>query len=176
MMTINRQPKRLEARPASPPRPQETDRLANRLRRAGQRVTSQRLVILLALQPDEHVSADEVLGRVERQLPAVNRSTVYRTSELFRDLGLVSETDLGGGARQFELIEEQRHHHLICHGCGVITDFDDAIVAPLRQALRERHAFTATVDHLAVFGWCAACAPNREPAVANHAPHNGAHT
>lgn len=132
--------------------------LARRLRQAGQRVTSQRLVILAALRPDEHVSADEVLARVERQLPAMNRSTVYRTLELFRDLGLVSETDLGGGVRQYEIIEEQRHHHLICHGCGAITEFDDGLVAALRQALYEDHQFVATVDHLAVFGWCAACA------------------
>lgn len=136
--------------------------LADRLRRTGHRVTTQRLVILGALQADEHVSAEEVLSRVERQLPAVNRSTVYRTLELFRDLGLVSETDLGGGVRQFELIEETRHHHLICHGCGAITEFDDALVAPLRQALRDTHQFDATVDHLAVFGWCAACAADRQ--------------
>ncbi len=139
-----------------------TEGLAHRLRQAGQRVTSQRLVILAALRPDEHVSADEVLNRVEQQLPAVNRSTVYRTLELFRDLGLVSETDLGGGVRQFELIEEARHHHLICHGCGAITEFDDALVAPLRHALHEQHHFVATVDHLAVFGWCDACAAARE--------------
>lgn len=140
-----------------------TDELADRLRQAGQRVTSQRLVILGALQTDEHIGADDLLGRVERQLPAVNRSTVYRTLELFRDLGLVSETDLGGGVRQFELIAEDRHHHLICHGCGAISEFEDTILAPLRQSLADRHGFTATMDHLAVFGWCADCAATREP-------------
>lgn len=136
--------------------------LADRLRRTGQRVTAQRLVILGVLHAGEHISADAILSRVERKLPAVNRSTVYRTLELFRDLGLVSETDLGGGVRQFELIEEVRHHHLICHGCGAITEFDDVLVAPLRQALHERHHFAATVDHLAVFGWCADCATARD--------------
>lgn len=125
-------------------------------------MTAQRLLILGALRPDEHIGADDVLSRVERHLPAVNRSTIYRTLELFRDLGLVSETDLGGGVRQFELIAEERHHHLICHGCGAISDFHDAIVAPLRQAIAQQYGFTATVDHLAVFGWCADCAAPRE--------------
>lgn len=147
--------------------------LADRLRRAGQRVTAQRLVILAALRPNEHVSADEVLARVEQQLPAVNRSTVYRTLELFRDLGLVSETDLGGGVRQFELIEETRHHHLICHGCGTITEFDDALVEPLRQALRDHHQFDATVDHLAIFGWCTACAARRAQEESNQVTETG---
>src|SRR5690349_6276243 len=85
-----------------------------RLRAAGQRVTTPRLVILGALVPGEHVSADEVFGRVEHLAPAINRSTVYRTLELFRDLGLVSETDLGSGVRVFELLAEPRHHHLVC--------------------------------------------------------------
>jgi len=131
--------------------------LAARLRAAGQRVTPQRLVILGALVPGEHLSADEVFARVEPLLPAVNRSTVYRTLELFRDLGLVSETDLGGGVRQFEPLAG-RHHHLICHRCGASQELDDAVVAPLREAIRARHGFVAGIEHLALFGRCAGCA------------------
>ena len=85
-----------------------------------------------------HLAADEVFARVEPLLPGVNRSTVYRTLELFRDLGLVSMTDLGGGARQFELIDDL-HHHLICHRCGAILELDDALVDPLRDGIRDRY-------------------------------------
>ena len=131
--------------------------LAERLRRVGQRVTPQRLVILGTLEPGAHLSADEVFARVEPLLPGVNRSTVYRTLELFRDLGLVSMTDLGGGARVFELIDAP-HHHLICHRCGAILELDDALVGPLRDAIRDRYHFTPAIDHLALFGFCAACA------------------
>jgi Fur family ferric uptake transcriptional regulator len=130
--------------------------LADRLRRVGQRVTPQRLVILGALRPGEHLAADEVFARVEPLLPGVNRSTVYRTLELFRDLGLVSMTDLGGGARQFELIDDL-HHHLICHRCGAIMELDDALVDPLRDGIRTRYGFAPAIDHLAVFGFCAVC-------------------
>jgi len=135
--------------------------MAGRLRRIGQRVTPQRLAILGALQPGAHLSADEVFAAVETALPGVNRSTVYRTLELLRDLGLVSETDLGGGVRQFELID-QRHHHLICRGCGGQVELDDVLVAPLREAIAARYGFAAGIDHLAVFGACAACAARDE--------------
>src|SRR3954469_24891719 len=107
-------------------KPTSTRSLADRLRRVGQRVTPQRLVILGALRPGEHLAADEVFTRVEPLPPGANRSTVYptpdprlrgvtrstvcRTLELFRDLGLVSMTDLGGGARQFELLDDLHHH------------------------------------------------------------------
>ena len=129
---------------------------ADRLRRVGQRVTSQRLVILQALHPGEHLSADDVFARVEPLLPAVNRSTVYRTLELFGDLGLVSVTDLGGGARVYELIDDP-HHHLICHRCGAILEFDDELVEPMRAAIRARYGFAPAIDHLAIFGFCAVC-------------------
>lgn len=132
--------------------------LAERLRRAGQRVTPQRLVILGALLPGTHLAADDVFAQVEGQLPGVNRSTVYRTLELFSELGLVSVTDLGGGARQYELLD-QAHHHLICHRCGGEIEMEDALVAPMREAIRARYGFAPQVDHLALFGFCAECQP-----------------
>lgn len=130
--------------------------LARRLREAGQRATPQRLIILSALRAGHHLSADEVFERVQPRLPGVNRSTVYRTLELFRDIGLVSDTDLGAGVRQFELLQG-RHHHLICHRCGERLELDDGLVAPLRAAIRDRYGFAAGIDHLALFGACAAC-------------------
>ncbi len=139
--------------------------LAERLRRVGQRVTPQRLVILGTLSPGAHLSADEVFLRVETLLPGVNRSTVYRTLELFGDLGLVSITDLGGDARVFELIDAP-HHHLICHRCGAILALDDDLVEPLRDGIRARYGFNPAIDHLALFGFCATC----ERAVDGDAP------
>lgn len=140
--------------------------LADQLRRAGQRVTPQRMVILGALLPGGHLAADEVFARVEGQLPGVNRSTVYRTLELFSELGLVSVTDLGGGARRYELLA-QPHHHLICHRCGMAIEMDDALVEPLREAIRAHYDFSPQVDHLALFGFCTAC--QNLPAVSNGA-------
>jgi Fur family ferric uptake transcriptional regulator len=135
--------------------PQE---LAVLLRAVGQRVTPQRLLILGAFaRPGEHLTAEEVWARVGPLSPAVNRSTVYRTLELFRDLGLISETDLGGGVRQYELLADGRHHHLICRDCGGMLVLDDALVEPLRESILKRYGFVANVDHLALFGQCDYC-------------------
>jgi Fur family ferric uptake transcriptional regulator len=147
----------------STPKASPTAALATMLRASGQRVTSQRLLILSAFaQPGEHLTADEVYSRVEPLVPALNRSTVYRTLELFRDIGLISETDLGGGVRHFELLGGARHHHLICQECGLMSEMDDALVEPLRAAVHERYGFHPGIDHMAVFGLCAYCAEHRE--------------
>lgn len=131
--------------------------LTARIRSAGQRATPQRIGILAALTPGEHISADEIYGRVEGLIAGLNRSTVYRTLEVFRDVGIVSETDLGGGVRHYELLDEVRHHHLVCHRCGTVLELEDGLVDPLREAIAARYDFTAQIDHLAVFGLCADC-------------------
>lgn len=134
----------------------ERARLADRLRRAGLRITAQRLVILAAAPSGEHVSADALFAQVKHALPRINRATVYRTMEQFRDAGLVSETDLGGGAREFELLDD-RHHHLICQSCGDQIELDDAVLEPMRAAILRHHGFSARIDHLALFGTCIVC-------------------
>jgi Fur family ferric uptake transcriptional regulator len=135
-----------------------TDELIQLLRAADQRATPQRLMILSVLQDaGNHLTADEVFQRLGPMGSALNRSTVYRTLERFRDAGIVSETDLGGGVRVFELLEHHRHHHLICHRCDGIMEMDDNAVEPLRAAIRERYGFEPQVDHLAIWGVCAAC-------------------
>jgi Fur family transcriptional regulator, ferric uptake regulator len=141
--------------------PGTTDTLAARLRRAGQRVTPQRLAILRALEHGQHRSADEILADVENHMPAVTRSTVYRTLEAFRDAGIVTETDLGHGVRKFEILSEDRHHHLICHGCGAMIELDDRVVQPMRDAISAQYGFSAPIEHLALFGYCAVCALER---------------
>ncbi len=136
----------------------ELAHFAERLRGAGQRATPQRLVILAAFDgPGRHLTADEVFAKVAPAMPSVNRSTVYRTLELYRDLGLISETDLGNSVRQYELIEGEPHHHLICRECEETIEFPDSMVQELRQSIRMAYGFVPVIDHLAVFGTCAEC-------------------
>lgn len=133
--------------------------LSHRLRSAGQRVTAQRLAVLSAFSvPGEHVTAEEIVERVQQAAPSVDRSTVYRTLERFRDLGLITETDLGGGVRQYELLDEERHHHLICHKCRHMIEFDDELLDEVRDQIFARYGFAAGIEHLALFGLCAHCA------------------
>ena len=132
--------------------------IAALLRERGQRPTPQRLMILSVLaEHGDHMTAEEVFEQVRREYPAINLSTVYRTLESFRDHAIVSETDLGGGVRQFELLGRP-HHHLICLSCNHVAEMDEALLTPLREELSARYGFTARLDHLAIFGACRTCA------------------
>lgn len=144
------------------PTPDSTDELVQLLRSVDQRATPQRLMILAILQEAEsHLTADEVFQRLGPMSSALNRSTVYRTLERFRDSGIVSETDLGGGVRVYELLDRHRHHHLVCHRCNGIMEMDDSAVEAMRATIRTQYRFEPRVDHLAIWGVCEACSEDR---------------
>ncbi|MDI3341857.1 MAG: Fur family transcriptional regulator [Sphaerobacter sp.] len=137
---------------------QEVRELQDMLRRAGLRVTPQRMMVLAALAAGEgHLTADEIFDLVRREYPFLNRSTVYRTLDLLVELGLVAATDLGEGVRQFELVGAAPHHHLICQRCGATAEIADELLQPLRTRLAEEYGFEARMDHFAIFGLCRAC-------------------
>jgi Fur family ferric uptake transcriptional regulator len=114
-----------------------------------------------------HRTAEEIYEVVRIQYPSVNLSTIYRNLDLGVELGLVTETDLGGGTRRFELVRAGRHHHLICQRCGAIAELADDLLEPLRVALQERYGFLARMDHFAIFGTCARCRATRHTSEEN---------
>jgi Fur family ferric uptake transcriptional regulator len=132
-----------------------------RLRESGQRLTPQRLILLDLLYKHgsggSHLSADELLIAAQQSYPYLNISTIYRNLELLRDLGIVTETDLGDGRRHFSLLLDERHHHLVCLHCGHVDDAEDQLFEALRDDLLLRHGFEARIDHMAVFGICRGC-------------------
>jgi Fur family ferric uptake transcriptional regulator len=132
--------------------------LITRVRQRGWRVTRQRVIILQALcELDGHASAERVHEQVTLHRRDVDLSTVYRTLEQLRDLRIVSQTDLGRGCAEYEIVAEPPHHHLVCQGCGCVVDLDHAYLAPVAKALHRDFGFEPVFDHFAIFGLCREC-------------------
>ena len=132
--------------------------IAGELSKQGYRMTPQRMMILAAIgNSDDHISAEEIYSQVVAKYPNVNISTVYRTLELLKRLGLVTETDLGGGRVRYHPAEKGHHHHLVCRECGATIDLDGSLLAPLKDALLREHQFIADLRHLAILGRCINC-------------------
>ena len=147
-----------------------------RFRQLHLRVTPQRLLVMEALASQSgHMTADEIMRWTAARYPAINLATIYRTLDLLTSVGLVTQTDLRGGAIRFELVGETHHHHLVCERCGAVTEVDDTIFAPVRERLLRDFGFRSDARHLALFGLCVGClADGREhdrmPADAAPAP------
>jgi len=130
----------------------------SKLSEQGYRLTPQRMMVLAAIEGSEdHISAEEIYAQVIAKYPHVNISTVYRTLELLNRLGLVTETDLGGGRVRYHPADKGRHHHLVCQDCGRIIDLDESLLSSLKDVLFREYKFSADLRHLAIFGRCADC-------------------
>jgi Fur family ferric uptake transcriptional regulator len=105
----------------------------------------------------DHISADEIYEQVRARYPYANISTVYRTLELLKELGLVIETELGDGRVRYHPAEKGRHHHLMCQKCGSVVDLPEAAIAGLEETLSREYGFLADLRHLAIFGLCVKC-------------------
>ena len=132
--------------------------IASKLSKQGYRLTPQRIMILSTIENSEnHISAEEIYAQIVAKYPNVNISTVYRTLELLKRLGLVTETDLGEGRVRYHPVEKGRHHHLVCWQCGAMLDLDESLLTSLKSMLLREYKFSADLRHLAILGRCLKC-------------------
>ena len=135
-----------------------TGDIIGKLSEKGYRLTPQRMMVLTAIENSaNHISAEEIYAQVVAKYPHVNISTVYRNLDLLKKLGLVTETDLGGGRVRYHPADKGRHHHLVCQECGTIIDLDESVLSPLKNTLRCEYKFDADLRHIAIFGRCSKC-------------------
>ncbi len=128
------------------------------LRKRGYRLTPQRYMILSVIQEaNEHLSIDQITERVQKHNPYVSLSTIYRTLELLRELGLVRENHLPGEQPRYEAAEGQAHHHLVCKRCRAITHLDDTLLGNLHEQLQEQYRFHSLTLDLVATGYCDTC-------------------
>ncbi len=136
----------------------ETGSISDRLSEKGYRLTPQRLMILSAMESShDHISAEEIYAQVAAKYPNVNISTVYRTLELLKKLGMVYEIDLGEGRIRYHAEGSGHHHHLVCQDCGDVIDIDESALSSLKDILLRDYNFRAELRHVAIFGFCEKC-------------------
>ncbi|GGK94947.1 transcriptional repressor [Sphaerisporangium melleum] len=127
------------------------------LRARGYRVTPQRQLVLEAVTRLGHATPEDICEQVQETARGVNISTVYRTLELLEELGMVTHTHLTHGAPTYHLASKADHVHLVCRGCGQVTEVSPQTVDGLVSALRDDLGFETDVHHLTVFGRCRDC-------------------
>ena len=134
------------------------DRTLQAIRDHGGRVTDQRKAILRVLfDESDHVTAEELVGRVHDALPDVHVTTVYRFLDTLEQMGLVAHVHLGHGPAAFHLTTH-RHAHVVCDRCGALEVVDAAMFDRWSAALQRSTGFRLTEQHFALAGRCARCA------------------
>jgi Fur family ferric uptake transcriptional regulator len=120
--------------------------------------TRQRQLLLeLIREAGGHIDAKELFKRATDKDKSISHATVYRSLNLFKQLGLIDEQRLGQVQCYYEIKHSPQHQHLVCHGCGKVIDFDCPVSEIVERVKREK-GFTVTKAEVYLEGFCAECA------------------
>jgi Fur family ferric uptake transcriptional regulator len=124
----------------------------------GHPLTNQRRLLLESLRDAEgHIDAKELYRRASAKDESISPATVYRSLNLFKQLGLVDEMRLGKIRCYYEIKQSPEHQHLVCQGCGKIIEFQNPHFQKLIEAVRREHGFNVTKAELYLEGYCSEC-------------------
>ncbi len=134
------------------------------LKRAGYRLTQARLTVLRVLEDERgHITSADVLAQVERVNPAIGRASVFRTLELFTQLGIIRPTYISSVTPTYVLMRDGHHHHVVCTACKRFFEFDDCGLEALTNNLQATLGVSISGHLLEFYGICADCgAPDAE--------------
>ena len=131
--------------------------LMDALRARGLRMTPQRRAIVAEIMRAQgHISPAAVTRNVQRRIPGVNASTVYRTIRMLEDIGVLSHAHLESGP-EYHRAGEPEHVHLVCSRCGRMDDLSVKEAKFLHDMLEKPQGFAPDLTHFAISGLCAAC-------------------
>lgn len=129
------------------------------LHRTGHSVTSQRRIVYdLLMDADDHPTAAQIYERLAAAHP-LSRTSVYRSLDLFVNLGLAGVLTDAAGRQRFDR-NLSPHFHAVCVRCGKLHDIDQAPPA-LDVRRRIPSGFAVQSIEVEVRGFCSSCRVKR---------------
>ncbi|MBI2329344.1 MAG: transcriptional repressor [Chloroflexi bacterium] len=140
-----------------------TDKNRRILNVPGLRITHQRASILeIIRQGKGHLDADEVYRRARERQPRLSLSTVYRTMQTLKKLGLIEEVHFDEEHHHYEMKPSTEHHHLVCLGCGRVVEFNYPLARLIKRHVTEAKGFEITGSEVRMTGYCPTCRQERK--------------
>lgn len=137
------------------------------------RFTPQREAILHVIVQcqDTHLTADEIYRKTKEAYPEIGIATVYRTLEIFETLGIIHKLQFSEDRALYEFnpgYHEHYHHHIICLGCGRISEFNEDLLEDIEDAVAHSTGFSIVDHSLAIYGYCRECQKKQDRADSGH--------
>jgi Fur family transcriptional regulator, stress-responsive regulator len=130
--------------------------LVDTFRASGLKVTPQRRLLFELLDGNcSHPTADELFTAASSRMPGISLRTVYQTLADLGAMGEIRQLSIGSGPTRFDP-NVTDHHHVVCDGCGAVTDVyvDGTQLLTICGAPGFRTDTLSIVFH----GTCASCA------------------
>jgi Fe2+ or Zn2+ uptake regulation protein len=133
------------------------------IRRTGGRMTiPMRAVVSILLNSDRHPTADDLIVEVERRIPSIAPSTIYRVLSRLNELDIIEHVHSGTGPAFYQL-HDSSHVHLVCNGCGTIINIPEQAFQQLSRDVLETYEFVVEPRHAALLGQCSRCSTAEDP-------------
>jgi Fur family transcriptional regulator, ferric uptake regulator len=128
------------------------------LDRAGYRLTEPRRTMAgLIADREGHFTAADIVDDARSRRMGIGRATIFRSLDLFEELGVVERLDLPSGDHAYVPCEPIHHHHVICSSCGRTEEVDDPGIEALTRSIGRRSGYRIDTHRLELFGLCPAC-------------------
>ena len=129
---------------------------------SGLKFTRQRALILKIIRQGRgHLDADEVYRRAREKEPRLSLSTVYRSLQKLKELGLVDELHFDENHHHYEVKSTSEHHHLMCLNCGQVIEIDYPLARYVKKTVNEAKDFDIIEAEVHMSGYCPKC--RKEP-------------
>ena len=137
------------------------EQLQHFFRERGVRLTEPRREIYRLLNEHEQPLTIAELLKMSR---IAERTSVYRTLELFSKIGLVEAVQIKGKIR-YELAEpfKPHHHHIVCTSCGALVPLDSGRLEKVIRHLADSSRYELTSHHVELQGRCQNCVKTTTP-------------
>jgi Fe2+ or Zn2+ uptake regulation protein len=127
------------------------------LRDATLRVTGPRLAVLTELSAHPHSDVETLAARVRSRLGSVSTQAVYDVLRALADAGLVRRIEPAGSPARFETRVSDNHHHVVCRGCGDVSDIDCATGSAPCLEPSNTNGFIIDEAEVTYWGICPSC-------------------
>lgn len=129
-----------------------TEKMTAALRKAGIRVTRQRIALLGVLaEATDHPDAVELHERAKITEPSVSLATVYRTLSVLEEGGVVHRHAFKGGGARFETTHEEHHDHILDVDTGEVVEFQSDKIEQLQDEIARELGYEVVHHRLELY-------------------------
>ncbi|WP_026477752.1 transcriptional regulator PerR [Alkaliphilus transvaalensis] len=121
------------------------------------KITPQRIAVYNALKDSPtHPNAEAVYNKLAPTYPTISLATVYKSLELFEELGLIQVINVGENSFRYDFIATS-HPHLICTKCQKVEDLFEDSFSELASVVEEKTNYKISKQQLSFYGVCPSC-------------------
>jgi Fur family ferric uptake transcriptional regulator len=129
-----------------------TDKMTAALKKAGIRVTKQRIALMTVLaESDDHPDAVELHERAKIVEPSISLATVYRTLSVLEEGGVVHRHAFEGGGARFETTHEEHHDHILDVDTGEVIEFQSDKIEQLQDEIARELGYEVVHHRLELY-------------------------